>query len=124
MRRSNFHKSVWDKARQKVGLPDLHLHDLRHTGGTLSAATGATLKELMARLGHSSVRAAMIYGVSARNRDCPLVTGVNGPLMARICSSDVRERARSGWLGLLGFALADGDGMTRHQPQPHQRLPA
>ena len=26
-------------------------HDLRRTGGTLSAVTGATLKELMARLG-------------------------------------------------------------------------
>jgi integrase len=42
------------------GLPDLHFHDLRHTGGTLAAATGATLKEPLARLGHSSVRAAMI----------------------------------------------------------------
>ena len=40
-----------------------------HTGGTLSAATGATLKELMARLGHSSVRAAMIYQHANRDRD-------------------------------------------------------
>jgi len=38
-------------------------------GGTLSAATGATLKELMARLGHSSVRAAMIYQHATRDRD-------------------------------------------------------
>jgi hypothetical protein len=28
LRRSNFHKSVWIKAREKVGLPDLHFHDL------------------------------------------------------------------------------------------------
>jgi hypothetical protein len=35
LRPSNFHKSVWIKAREKVGLPDLHFHDLRHTGGTL-----------------------------------------------------------------------------------------
>ena len=61
LRRSNFHKSVWTKARAVVAMPELHFHDLRHTGGTLSAASGATLKELMARLGHSSVRAAMIY---------------------------------------------------------------
>ena len=46
-----------------------HNQDLRHTGGTLSAATGATLKELMARLGHSSVRAAMIYQHATRDRD-------------------------------------------------------
>jgi integrase len=69
LRRSNFHKSVWSKAREKVGLPNLHLHDLRHTGGTLTAATGATLKELMARLGHSSLRAAMIYQHATRDRD-------------------------------------------------------
>ena len=50
-------------------MPDLHFHDLRHTGGTLSAATGPTLKELMARLGHSSVRAAMIYQHATRDRD-------------------------------------------------------
>jgi hypothetical protein len=38
-------------------------------GHTLSAATGATLKELMARLGHSSVQAAMIYQHATRDRD-------------------------------------------------------
>jgi integrase len=41
----------------------------RHTGGTLAAATGATLKELMARLGHSSTRAALIYQHASRDRD-------------------------------------------------------
>src|SRR6478735_9214185 len=60
LRRSNF-RPIWHSARMAVNLPDLHFHDLRHTGGTLSAATGASLKELMARLGHSSVRAAMMY---------------------------------------------------------------
>ena len=30
------------------------------TGGTLAATTGATLKELIGRLGHSNPRAAMI----------------------------------------------------------------
>jgi hypothetical protein len=30
------------------------LHDLRHTGDTVAPVTGATLKELMVRLGHSS----------------------------------------------------------------------
>jgi hypothetical protein len=45
------------------------MHDLWHTGGTLSAATGATVKELMARLGRSSVRAAMIYQHATKDRD-------------------------------------------------------
>jgi integrase len=57
------------KACEKAGVPDLHFHDLRHTGGTLAAATGASLKELMARLGHSSTRAALIYQHATRDRD-------------------------------------------------------
>jgi hypothetical protein len=38
-------------------------------GGTLAAATGASLKELMARLGHSSTRAALIYQHASPDRD-------------------------------------------------------
>jgi integrase len=69
LRRSNFNQSVWNRAREAVGLPNLHIHDLRHTGATLSAVTGATLKELMTRLGHSSPRAALIYQHASRDRD-------------------------------------------------------
>ena len=35
LRRSNFHGRSGAKRAQQVGLPDLHFHDLRHTGGTL-----------------------------------------------------------------------------------------
>ena len=68
LRRSNFNK-IWSKACVRAGIPGAHFHDLRHTGGTLSATTGATTKELMARLGHSSPRAAMIYQHATRDRD-------------------------------------------------------
>jgi integrase len=70
-RRRNFNR-VWKRALTKAGIPaeiDLHLHDLRHTGSTWSAQTGATLKEIMARIGHSSPRAAMIYQHATRERD-------------------------------------------------------
>lgn len=49
------------KAREIAGRPDLRFHDLRHTGATMAAKAGATTKELMQRMGHSSMRAAMIY---------------------------------------------------------------
>jgi len=68
LRRSNF-RPIWYSARLQAGAPDLHFHDLRHVGGTLAAATGASLKELMARLGHSSTRAALIYQHATRDRD-------------------------------------------------------
>ena len=51
-RRGNF-QATWSKAVANAEVPGLHFHDLRHTGNTL-AAEGASLRELMARMGHNS----------------------------------------------------------------------
>jgi integrase len=51
---------VFSPARETAGRPDLNFRDLRHTGATLASFSGATIKELMARLGHSTPD-AMIY---------------------------------------------------------------
>lgn len=59
----------WYPAREAAGRPDLRWHDLRHTGAVLAAATGATLAELMARLGHSTPAAALRYQHVAQDRD-------------------------------------------------------
>ncbi len=58
----------WHKAVVAAERSDLPLHGLRHFAGTRYAQTGATLKETMDRLGHSSVKAAMRYQASG-NRD-------------------------------------------------------
>ncbi|MGP4030350.1 tyrosine-type recombinase/integrase [Actinomadura sp. 3N407] len=68
LRRSGF-RLIWNKVRADVGLPDLHFHDLRHVGNTLAASTGASLRELMARMGHASTRAALIYQHASQDRD-------------------------------------------------------
>lgn len=60
---------VYKRARTKAGRPDLRFHDLRHTGATFAASTGASLAELMARLGHESPRAAMRYQHAVKGRD-------------------------------------------------------
>lgn len=57
------------KARVEAGRPDLRFHDLRHTGAVLAASTGATLAELMGRLGHSTPAAALRYQHAAQGRD-------------------------------------------------------
>lgn len=57
------------KARAAAGRDDLRFHDLRHSGAVLAAATGASLAELMARLGHSTAGAALRYQHAARGRD-------------------------------------------------------
>lgn len=60
---------VWLRARAEAGRPDLAFHDLRHTGAVLAAQSGATLAELMARLGHSTPVAAMRYQHASADRD-------------------------------------------------------
>ena len=62
----------WRRARDQVGLPHAHFHDLRHAGLTLSAQVGATLAEVMRRAGHSSSAAAMRYQHAAERRDAEI----------------------------------------------------
>ena len=57
------------KARADAGREDLRFHDLRHSGAVLAAMSGATIAELMARLGHSTPAAAMRYQHVAQGRD-------------------------------------------------------
>lgn len=59
----------WYKARAKAKRNDLRWHDLRHSGAVLAAATGASLAELMGRLGHSTPQAALRYQHVAQGRD-------------------------------------------------------
>jgi integrase len=60
-RYDNFRNRAWYPALRDAGLPRVHFHDLRHTGNQLAADAGASLRELMDRMGHSTARAAMIY---------------------------------------------------------------
>lgn len=57
------------RAVKAAGMEDVRAHDLRHTGATLAAGTGATVRELMARLGHTSPTVAMKYQHAVRERD-------------------------------------------------------
>jgi integrase len=71
----------WQRARAGVGRSDVHLHDLRHTGLTLAAATGATTVELVHRAGHSSTAAAMRYQHATKDRD-RIIADALGVLLA------------------------------------------
>ena len=60
---------VFSIARQKAGRPDLRRHDLRHTSATMAATTGATIKDLMSRLSHSTPAQALAYQHAAQDAD-------------------------------------------------------
>jgi integrase len=82
-------RTAWDNARNKVGRTDLRLHDLRHSGLTWSAATGATVAELMHRAGHASPAAALRYQHATEDRDRALADA----LAALVPKGDVHEIA-------------------------------
>jgi integrase len=52
------------------GVPNLTIHDLRHTRNTLAASTpGTSIRDLMERMGQDSMRAAVIYQHATRQAD-------------------------------------------------------
>lgn len=70
LRRSNFRTGTrWSETCKALGFPGLHFHDLRHTGNTLAAQTGTSLRDLMTRMGHDSPRAALIYQHASSGAD-------------------------------------------------------
>lgn len=60
-----------------VGKPDMRVHDLRHVGATLAAQAGATTKELMSRLGHTTPSMAMRYQIAAADRDAAIAEAMS-----------------------------------------------
>jgi integrase len=79
--RSNWNQT-FRRAAEAIGLPSVRPHELRHTGATLAAATGATTKELMRRLGHSSPAAALLYQHAADDRDGEIAGALDATLSA------------------------------------------
>jgi len=73
---SNFN-STFRRAVDAYGLDPVRVHELRHTGATLAAATGASTKDLIHRLGHSSPAAALIYQHASTGRDSEIARALD-----------------------------------------------
>ncbi len=62
IRRTNFAQRVkWTATVEKLGMKGVHFHDLRHAGNVWAAQTKVSTRDLMARMGHDDMRAALIY---------------------------------------------------------------
>lgn len=92
LRRSNFTRA-WSKATAAAGLVGFHFHDLRHTGNQMASEEGASLRELMERMGHSSPRAALIYQHRTMRRDKIIADGMGKRAQAELKRSGT-QRAR------------------------------
>ena len=83
------------RATAQLGLGHLHFHDLRHTGNTLAAATGASTKELMSRMGHSSSRAALIYQHATAERELEIAQRLSDMVLAATVDLAPQDRDRA-----------------------------
>ena len=125
MRRSSFNPRVdWMKAVEAIGAPRLHFHDLRHTGNTLAAATGVSTRDLMARMGHDSMNAAIIHQHATREADRVIADALDVRVQA------LREAMNTERAGLFArpspraerpnpLGLCQGLGMARQSVTQH-----
>ena len=54
-------RAAWERCKAAAGLPDMHLHDLRHTFASLCMADGVSLYEVSKLLGHSNLATTQRY---------------------------------------------------------------
>jgi len=86
--RTNFNR-LWaaalrDAAKARIPAPEgLRFHDLRHTANGFASHV-ASLRELMARMGHSTTRAALIYQHAQRNRERAIADAVSAKVAAEL----------------------------------------
>jgi len=103
LRRGNFNRmSAWPYAVRSIGAEGLHFHDLRHTGNTFAASSGAGLRDLMARMGHDSERAAMIYQHEARGADQAITDAIDTHVQAEQRDDDDGDDGAAGVLAPVG----------------------
>jgi integrase len=79
LRRPNFNQRVkWTTVVTDLGLQGLHFHDLRHAGNTWAARAGTSTRDLMARMGHDDMRAALIYQHATSEADQAIADRLSG----------------------------------------------
>jgi integrase len=90
MRRSNF-QVTWREATKAADVPTLRFHVLRHVGNTLAPNTGANLCELMARMGHASPQAALMYQHATAERERAIADALGAMITEALSDEDGDE---------------------------------
>jgi integrase len=85
IRRGNARKLLrWNDALAVVGLTGVRFHDLRHTGNTLAARSGVSTRDLMTRMGHDSVRAAIVYQHATTEADARIAASLDADIACAV----------------------------------------
>ena len=71
---------AWVRIRNKAGLDDVHIHDLRHTFGATGAGASQSLHILGSLLGHKQSRTTQVYAHLAQSPQKKAVDVINARL--------------------------------------------
>ena len=94
---------VWERAKVAAGIDhSVRFHDLRHLAGTAAATAGASLREVMARMGHASSDASLRYLKASEERGHEIAQSIG----ARIPSQAQRQLSNAS--GPYGDPIAFG----------------
>ena len=102
-------QQAWRSATKRLGLEQFHVHDVRHAGLTIAAQAGATTRELMARAGHRTAAASLVYQHVAHERTAALAAqmdAVSGGAFGRSSGTRVAQAP----VQPLPIAVGDKDG--------------
>lgn len=78
VRRPNFNqRSRWGKVVADLGLAGVRFHDLRHAGNIWASKAGMSTKDLMARMGHDDLRAALIFQRATSDADARIADSLS-----------------------------------------------
>lgn len=74
---NRYFSPYWKRALRAAELPETtRFHDLRHLAGTSAATAGASLREIMARMGHASADASLRYLKASERRDAEIADAI------------------------------------------------
>jgi integrase len=79
---SHVFREALNAACESIGRQGVTAHALRHFGATMATRVGGSLAEVQARLGHSTVRAAMLYQHAASGRDAEIAAALSAMALA------------------------------------------
>ena len=99
LNRHNFSNRVWYPALKLAGLddPQPRVHDLRHTAVSLAIATGANVKQIQARAGHSSIKVTLdVYGHLLPGDDEAVADALDTARRQALAESDFGRISASG----------------------------
>ena len=121
--RTIFRRAAFDRAASRIGMPDLHPHELRHTAASLAIASGANVKVVQQMLGHKSATMTLDqYGHLFGDR-LDEVADADGRRRAGRCCVPVvyPSRHRRSWLE-AGEATAQKSGPPAWCPRQDSNL--